>query len=148
MKLTLRSLARPLAPIVGLLVALAGAPARADEPSLYQRLGGEPVVTRVVAQTIDRIAADPAANQSLDGVNLAKLDAKIVVQICALAGGGCTYTGEDMKTAHDGMNIRQREFYALVEALRAALDDNGVGEREKNELLRLLAPMKRDVVSR
>jgi hemoglobin len=87
-------------------------------------------------------------NQSFDGVNLKKLETKIVQQICALAGGGCTYTGDDMKLAHQGLHIGQREFYALVEALRVALDDNGVGEREKNELLRLLAPMKRDVVTR
>ena len=130
--------------------AILAASARAAPPeaSLYERLGGEPVVTTVVEQTMARMAADPAVNQSLDGVNLKKLDAKIVLQVCALAGGGCVYDGEDMKAAHDGMNIGQREFYALVEALRAALDDHGVGEREKNELLRLLAPMKRDVVSR
>lgn len=124
--------------------------AQADgiEPSLYQRLGGEPVVTRVVQQTVVQTAGDPAVNQSFDGINLEKLSAKIAVHICALAGGGCPYTGDDMKVAHDGMNIGQREFYALVESLRIALDANGVGEREKNELLRLLAPMKRDVVSR
>jgi hemoglobin len=142
---------RPLVAIAALLTAhaaFAAEPATGPAASLYARLGGEPVVTRVVEQTVRTIAADPHANQSLEGVNLAKLDAKIVVQICALAGGGCDYTGEDMKTAHDGMNIGQREFYALVEALRTALDENGVGEREKNELLKLLAPMKRDVVSR
>lgn len=141
---------KPASTFLSLTLLLASPIAYADEtePSLYQRLGGEPVVTRVVEQTVRQMAADPHANQSLDGVNLAKLDAKIVVQICALAGGGCAYTGEDMKTAHDGLNIKQREFYAMVEALRIALDDNGIGEREKNELLRLLAPMKRDVVSR
>ncbi len=129
---------------------LAVGPARADppEPTLYQRLGGKAVMTRVIEETIERMVADPTVNQSFDGVNLEKLDAKIVEQVCALAGGGCVYGGEDMKAAHDGMNIGQREFYALVEALRTALDANGVGEREKNELLRLLAPMKRDVVSR
>ncbi len=135
---------------IALVVSLAcPAGVRADgEPSLYQRLGGEPVVTRVIEQTLRRVADDPAANRSLEGVDLQKLDAKIVLQVCALAGGGCTYVGDDMKAAHDGMNIGQREFYALVEALRDALDANGVGEREKNELLRLLAPMKRDVVTR
>lgn len=135
---------------IALVVSLAcpGVAWADGEPSLYQRLGGEPVVTRVIEQTLRRVADDPAANRSLEGVDLQKLDAKIVLQVCALAGGGCTYTGDDMKAAHDGMNIGQREFYALVEALRDALDANGVGEREKNELLRLLAPMKRDVVTR
>ena len=124
--------------------------ARADmpEPSLYQRLGGEPVVTKVIRQMVETMAADPAVNRSFEGVNLPKLETKIVLQLCAIAGGDCHYTGDEMKLAHQGMNIDQREFYALVEALRVSLQDNGVGEREKNELLRLLAPMKRDVVSR
>jgi hemoglobin len=124
------------------------ASADGPEASLYARLGGDPVVTRVIEQTMRRMAANPAVNQSLDGVNLKNLDAKIVLQICALAGGGCVYDGDDMKTAHDGLKIGQGEFYALVEALRESLDANGVGEREKNELLKLLAPMKRDVVTR
>ena len=123
--------------------------AHADDPdpSLYQRLGGERVVTRVVEQTIRTMADDPSVNRTFEGINIAKLDRKIVLQICALSGGGCRYDGDDMKLAHQGMNIGQREFYALVEAMRVALDANGVGEREKNELLRLLAPMKRDVVT-
>jgi hemoglobin len=131
-----------LSPISALPVAAENA-----EHSLYQRLGGEPVMAKVVEQTIKQMSNDPAVNQSFDKVNLKKLDAKIVEQICALTGGGCAYSGDDMKIAHKGLNISEREFYALVEALRTALDANGVGEREKNELLRLLAPMKRDVVT-
>ena len=137
--------------IVLVLLSLANitaAGAEPVEPSLYQRLGGEPVVTRVIDETVRAMAADPTVNQSFDGVNLQKLEAKIVQQVCSLAGGGCTYTGDEMKLAHQGLNIGQREFYAMVEALRVSLAGNGVGEREKNELLRLLAPMKRDVVSR
>ena len=132
------------------LSALSAFPAAAEnaEHSLYQRLGGEPVMAKVIEQTIKEVSEDPAVNQSFDKVNLKKLDAKIVEQICALAGGGCVYGGDDMKIVHQGLNISEREFYALVEALRTALDANDVGEREKNELLRLLAPMKRDVVTK
>jgi len=36
----------------------------------------------------------------------------------------------------------------LVEHLVAILDRSGVGTREKNELLGLLAPLKRDVVTK
>ncbi len=132
--------------LVATTLAVVSPAARAA--SLYERLGGEAVVTRVVDQAIARVAADPRVNQSFDKVNLRRLDASIVVQICALAGGDCRYTGDDMKRAHAGLGITEAEFYALVDALRDALDEQGVGQREKNELLRLLAPMKRDVVTR
>ncbi|MEQ1591688.1 MAG: group 1 truncated hemoglobin [Thiobacillaceae bacterium] len=125
-----------------------GALAHAATASLYERLGGEPVVTQVVSQTMDTVAHDPRVNQSFDKVNLKKLKGKIVLQICSLSGGGCEYTGDDMKLVHKGLKITEREFYALVEALQQALGDHGVGEREKNELLALLAPMKRQVVER
>ena len=131
-----------------LLSALLCAPALASEPSLYQRLGGEIVVTKIVEQAIKRVVDDPEVNQSFHKVDLVKLDKLLVEQICSLTGGGCKYSGEDMKTVHAGLNITEREFYAMVEALRAELDSHNVGEREKNELLRILAPMKRDVVTK
>ena len=115
--------------------------------SLYARLGGKPVVDAVVVQTVSQVASDPAVNQSFKGVNLNKLTAKISDHLCALTGGGCEYKGDNMKDAHAGLKISEKEFYTMVEALRIALDGNGVGEGEKNELLRILAPMKRDVVT-
>lgn len=116
--------------------------------SLYQRLGGEPVVARVVEAAIGRVARDPRVNQSFDKVNLRRVNRGIVEQICMLTGGGCRYTGDDMKKVHAGLDITEQAFNALVEALRDEMDRNGVGEREKNELLRILAPMKRDIVTR
>ena len=134
--------------ISALILALTFSHAACADGTLYERLGGEPVVARVVEQTIGRVAADPRLNQSFDKINLTKLNAKIVEQVCAMTGGGCRYSGDGMKVVHAGLDITEREFYGLVAALRDALDDNHVGEREKNELLRLLAPMKRDVVTR
>lgn len=132
----------------GFVVAMGlTATAHADTP-LYTRLGGEAVITQVVNQTIDTVVQDPRVNQSFDKVNLKRVKTKLVEQICSLTGGGCEYTGDEMKLVHKGLKITEREFYALVEALREALNDNGVGEREKNELLAILAPMKRLVVEK
>lgn len=121
-----------------------------DKPSasLYERIGGEPVIRAVVADLIDRTASNPHANQSFEGVNLKNLKLSITEQICALTGGPCTYGGDDMRTVHQGLDINELEFNVLVEDLRLALDHHGVGTREKNELLRILAPMKSDVVTR
>ena len=130
-----------------LVTMMLAATAHADTP-LYARLGGEPVVAQVVNQTIDTVAQDPRINQSFDKVNLKRVKTKLVEQICSLTGGGCEYTGDEMKLVHKGLKITEREFYALVEALRQALNDNGVDEREKNELLAILAPMKRLVVEK
>ena len=116
-------------------------------PTLFERLGGTPVITVVIAETIDRSASDPRTKRSFDGVKLARVKEKLVEQVCELSAGPCRYTGDPMKVVHQGLKITAAELDLLVQFLREALDRAKVGEAEKNELLRLLAPMKRDIVS-
>ena len=130
----------------GLLAACAGPDPR-TQPTLYSRMGGDPVVKRVVSETIDRSATDPRTKRSFDGVKLQAVKDKIVEQICSLTGGGCTYTGDPMDKVHKGLKNTEAEMHLLVQFLRDSLDKNGVGTAEKNELLRILAPMKRDIVT-
>jgi hemoglobin len=129
-----------------MLAACAGQPP-ASPPSLYSRLGGEPVVKRVVDETIERSANDPRTSRSFKDVKLARVKEKIVEQICNLSGGGCAYTGDPMDKVHQGLKNTEAEMNLLVQFLRDSLDKAGVKDGEKNELLRLLAPMKRDIVT-
>ncbi|MGC3981481.1 MAG: group 1 truncated hemoglobin [Steroidobacteraceae bacterium] len=120
----------------------------ANTPSLYERMGGAEVVTAVSNQLIDRTVADPKLKRSFDKVDIPRLKKLLIEQICALSGGPCKYSGDTMKEVHAGLNIRQDEFYGMVEELRTVMIDNHIELRERNELLALLAPMKRDVVTR
>jgi hemoglobin len=128
-----------------LLAACASPPAAS--PSLYDRLGGARVVRAFVDETIDRSASDPRTSRSFKDVKLAGVKDKLVEQVCELAGGPCRYSGDPMKEVHKGLKNTEAEFALLVQFLRDAMDRAGVREREKNELLRLLAPMKRDIVT-
>jgi len=132
---------------LALALAACAAPDPLASPTLYQRLGGEDVVKRVVAETIDRAAGDPRTSRSFKDVKLARVKEKIVEQICSLAGGGCKYTGDPMDKVHQGLKNTEAEMDLLVQFLRDALDHAGVRDAEKNELLRILAPMKRDIVT-
>jgi hemoglobin len=51
-----------------------------------------------------------------------------------------------MKTAHLNMGVTEGEFAALVENLVGALDKYKVKQPEKDELLKLLSPMKPAIV--
>jgi len=138
-----RLLTAAIAPL--LLAACAAMPSAT--PTLYSRMGGEPVVRQVVDELIDRTANDPRTSRSFKDVKLARVKEKLREQICLLAGGGCVYTGDPMKEVHRGLKNTEAEFALLVQFLREALDHAGVADREKNELLRLLAPMKREIVT-
>ena len=116
--------------------------------TLYERLGGEAGVARFVGQTIDLTASDPLTKRSFEQVDLKKLKQKIAEHICALTDGPCKYSGDPMKVVHQGLDITEAEFYGMVEILRGTLNRAQVPEGAKNELLRILAPMKREIVSK
>jgi hemoglobin len=134
--------------VIALLAAsltFAEAPASA---SLYARLGGAPKLTLIVDELIDHAANAPQLKRSFSGVNLPRVKRLIVEQICQLAGGGCHYSGDSMKDVHAGLGLTEAEMNGLVEELRDAMRRHDVGLRERNELLVLLTPMKRDIVER
>lgn len=116
--------------------------------TLYERLGGEAGVARFVDQTIEVTASDELTKRAFDKVDLTKLKLKIAEHICALTDGPCKYSGDPMKLVHQGLDITEAEFYGMVEILRGTLNRTHVPESAKNELLRILAPMKRDIVSK
>jgi hemoglobin len=134
--------------LCGIAVNAVALPAVAPPGSLYARLGGTEKVTAVVNETIDTVAADKRTNQSFDKVDLKRVKELLAQQICSLTGGGCAYSGDTMKDVHAGHHISNAEFYQLVEVLREAMRNQNVPLSARNELLEILAPMKRDVVER
>lgn len=115
--------------------------------SLFERLGGAAGIATVVDRTLERSASDPRTRRSFAGIKLAAIKTSLAQQLCALSGGGCVYEGETMARSHQDARIQASEFDVLVQILREELDRAGVSAGAKNDLLRLLAPMKRDIVS-
>jgi hemoglobin len=118
----------------------------APQPSLYQRLGGLDALDAVVADALANVAADARINQRFNVAELPKLKKNLVDLLCERTGGPCTYTGLDMSAAHEGMNIRDDEFDALVEDMVKSLDKFKVPAREKGELMAALGKMKNAIV--
>jgi hemoglobin len=135
-------------------VALASFTVVAQPPNtLYDRLGGKPAITAVVDEFVARVAADKRINSFFAGLagdpnRLAAFKGKLVDQICEASGGPCKYTGRDMKSAHQGMGITEADFNALVEDLVGALDRFKVAPDDKQTLLGVLGPMKKDIVEK
>jgi len=125
----------------------------ADTRSLHDRLGGTTAIASVVDGFVANVAADARINKfftrvASDTAAMRQFKQKLVDQICQGSGGPCTYTGKDMKTAHTGMGLSNADFDALVEDLVRALDSAGVPQKEKDELLAILGPMRTDIVEK
>jgi hemoglobin len=134
---------------IGLLaLALSATQASAQMRSLYDRLGGETAIAAVVDDFVKNVAADKRINKFFAKANIDLLKVRLTKQICQATGGPCTYTGRDMKSAHAGMGIQNKHFDALVQDLGKTLNKFKVPAREQKELVALLGPMRKDIVTR
>jgi hemoglobin len=120
--------------------------ALAQDKSLYERLGGQPAISAVVDEFAGIVLKDDRINRKFSKSDPARLVSNLKAFVCSATGGPCVYSGRDMKTSHKGMGTTAGEFNALVEDLVKALDKFKVPDREKNELLGALGPLKGDVV--
>lgn len=131
--------------LLGLLVCGCAAP-RERPDVLYQDLGGQPGIEKLVTGMLVNIANDDRIVGHFRGANIERLRGKLVEQFCALSGGPCEYTGDDMLQSHAGKNITDADFNALVEDLIAAMEQQRIPVAAQNRLLALLAPMHGDIV--
>ena len=142
--------------LAALLVVAAAQPVLADDQmkgdkaqkSLFERLGGKPAITAVVAEFVGNVGADNRINKFFAHTDLEHLKMELVDQICQASGGPCKYTGRSMKEVHKDMGVSAADFGALVEDLVKALDKFKVPEKEKNDLLGILGPMQSDIVTK
>lgn len=116
------------------------------KPALYIQLGGLQALQSITDRTMDRVATDPVTRRTFDGVNLKTLKASVAAYVCKAADGPCVYEGETMANSHAQLNIQGSEFDRMVTVLREELNRADVPEGAKNELLRRLAPTRRDIV--
>ena len=114
--------------------------------SLYERLGGEDKIRKIAADIFDNHVNNSAINVRYldsDRENVIRLVTEFV---CAGTGGPQHYSGRDMLTTHRGMNISAAEYLAVVDDIMAALDSNGVGDTEKQELLMIAYSLKDEII--
>ena len=116
--------------------------------SLYDRLGGYPAITAVVDDFVANVAADKRINKFFANANIPRLKGRLSDQLCQASGGPCYYAGADMKTAHAGMGIRNKDFDALVQNLVKSLNKFKVPKAEQQEIASVLLPMRKDIVTR
>jgi len=134
-----------------LLMAAGSLPSRAQEKSLYERIGGYNALAAVVDDFVGRLVSDKQferffAGHSTDSKK--RIRQHILDQFCAATGGPCIYTGRDMKTSHAGLGITEAEWDAAAKHLVASLDKFKVPEREKGEVLAFVTTLKKDIVEK
>jgi hemoglobin len=138
--------------VLSLMLTLAASiRTRAQEKSLYERVGGYNALAAVVDDFIGRLVADKQFEKFFVGHSIdskKKIRQHILDQFCAATGGPCVYTGRDMKTTHGGLGITNADWDAAAKHLSDSLDKFKVPEKEKGEILAFVTTLKKDIVEK
>ena len=124
----------------------------AEEPSLYERLGGLPAISLAVSEFMDAFMGDPlifsnpAVKERKTPQVAPLIQYQVTTLVCEVTGGPCSYQGPDLKTAHHGLNVSAEEWDRMVEIFVDTLDKLEVPERESEELLAILGSTRGDIV--
>jgi hemoglobin len=124
-------------------------PKSAATVTLWDRLGGEKNVAKVVDDLVTLAAADPKVDFFRGGKfkpDPAELKKQLVAFISAAAGGPIKYTGRDMKAVHQGMEITDEQFNALAGHLQTALRNNGAKAEDITAVLGAVEKTRKDIV--
>jgi hemoglobin len=120
--------------------------------SLWDRLGGEANVAKVVDDFVNSAGKDPKVNFWRDPTfvpskeQVTALKKSVVEFVSSATGGPLKYTGKDMKTVHKGMKITDDEFNALAADLKAALEKNGAKAEDVKAVMDAVEGTRKDIV--
>jgi len=127
-------------------------PAPPKSLTLWDRLGGEKGVSRVVDNFLTSSLADPKVNfYRKPNVNptpeqIATLKKQLVELLSSMTGGPYDYKGKSMKDAHKGMGITNPQFDAMIGHIRAALLANGAQPADITLVLDIVESTRKDIV--
>jgi truncated hemoglobin YjbI len=116
------------------------------QKSLYERLGGESGVRKIADDVLNKNLSNPLISHHFQDIDMDKLKQSVFEFFSMGTGGPHKYTGRDMRTAHTGMKINEQEWISGTDDMISAMNDNGVGEAEKKEVLAIFDSLKAEIV--
>jgi len=121
---------------------------------LWDRLGGEEGVTRIVDDFVNAAVADPKVDFFRHGKykpddieKIVKMKREIVEQVSQATGGPLKYTGPDMKKVHKDMGITDAQFDATAAHIKKALEKNKVADQDVATVMAAVNSHRKEVVA-
>jgi hemoglobin len=94
--------------------------------ALYEKIGGQATLDKIVADLHKRIQADSTVSPFFAKTDMAKQRGHFVAFVSQLLEGPKQYSGRSMDKTHAGMNIQPQHFDTVAKHLSDAMAANGV----------------------
>jgi hemoglobin len=101
------------------------------EPSLYDELGGEAALRRIVDRFVDRMFDDMMIGYLFRAARRERVKDKEFEHAAEHLGAGIVYTGRALDAVHRPHAIRGGQFMRRLRILETTLDEFGVPARVK-----------------
>jgi len=123
------------------------------EVSLFNRLGGEEGISAIVDDIVKAHLVNPDIKHVFmpladDAAKLESFKIHVKEFLSAGTGGGATYTGKDLPTAHKGLNTTEKEFLSATDDILLVLSNHSIDEETKKDMLYILYSMKGAVIGK
>jgi hemoglobin len=103
--------------------------------TLYEELGGEPALRRIVDRFVDKMFDDMMIGYLFRAARRERIKEKEFEHAAEHLGGVVAYTGKPLDAAHRPHRIRGGQFMRRFEILRSTLEELGAPERVKQHWL-------------
>lgn len=123
------------------------------ELSLYDRLGGAEGISSIVDDILSTHMDNPVVYGQFEYLQENPELLEMVKKhtrdfLGAGTGGHEEYTGENVPTVHEGMNISEIEFLAVVDDILLVLDNHNMSDQTKKDMLFILYSFKNQVIGK
>jgi len=117
------------------------------EPSLYEKVGGEAAIEKVVDYFYSELVLkDDTVNHFFEETDMEKQRRHQTKFISFALGGPNQYSGQSMAKAHQGMNLQPEHFNAIERHLHDALAHFGINEADIDKALTKVASLRDDIL--
>ena len=122
------------------------APMSMESRTLYDRLGGETGVGKLLVSFYSLVLADPELQPFFTKSSMEKLLRMQHELFGAVLGGPHSYTGADLVKVHAGRGITPRHFHLFRQHLLTTLQESGVDAGDIRDVVREITKYQKDVV--
>lgn len=112
-----------------------------SEPTrtLYDRLGGQEKLAKIIFDMYKLVVADPELAPFFKDVPIERVSRMNTEFIASALDGPIQYSGSDLIAAHRGRGIARQDFSKFVGHLATALEQHGVSPEDVDAVLGRLA---------